>query len=124
MLKVNKEDLTISLTRGDSGTLDVTAKDGDGLYAFKEGDKVVLRVSEAKDAGSSILEVYGFISEEDNTLAQIALNETHTKFGDPISKPVDYWYEISLENSGGTQTLIGYDEDGPKILRLFPEIGE
>lgn len=124
MLKVNKEDLTISLTRGDSGVIDVTARDGDGLYKFENGDKVVLRVSEAKDAGTPVRVIYGFISEEDDTLAQIALSEEQTKFGDPISKPVDYWYEISLENNGGTQTLIGYDEDGPKILRLFPEIGE
>lgn len=125
MLKTNKEDMSISLTRGDSGVLDVKAKQGDGFYEFQSGDKVFFRVSEAKDAGNSKLEIEGYVNGEDPTLAQIELTEEQTKsLCEPINKPVEFWYEISLENGGGRQTLIGYDEDGAKILRLFPEIGE
>lgn len=34
---------------------------------------------------------------------------------------MDYWYEVELNPETEAQTIIGYDEDGPKIFRLYPE---
>jgi hypothetical protein len=34
---------------------------------------------------------------------------------------VDYWYEVELNPDEDCQTIVGYDEDGAKVLRLFPE---
>jgi hypothetical protein len=51
----------------------------------------------------------------------IFLTEQDTKIGEVISKPTDYWYEIELNPFTNPQTIIGYDEDGAKIFKLFPE---
>ena len=44
-----------------------------------------------------------------------------TKIGQVINKPIDYWYEIELNPEINPQTVIGYDNDGAKIFKLFPE---
>lgn len=122
MFKIN-DDLSIYLTRGDAVVFDVQAKQGDGLYQFEAGDKVVFKVSEAKNTVDAILAVDGQ-RINDNTM-QFKLESSDTILDTAqINKPVDFWYEISLITATGTQTLIGYDEDGAKVLRLFPEIGE
>ena len=54
-------------------------------------------------------------------LVTISLSSTDTRIGEIINKPVDYWYEIELNPDTTPQTIIGYDADGPKILKLFPE---
>ena len=51
----------------------------------------------------------------------VTLDNKDTKFGDIISKPVDYWYEVELNPETKPQTIVGYDEDGAKIFKLFPE---
>jgi hypothetical protein len=51
----------------------------------------------------------------------IFLSKEDTKFGEVISKPKDYWYEVELNPEDNPQTIIGYDEDGAKIFKLFPE---
>ena len=43
------------------------------------------------------------------------------KVVDVISKPKDYWYEVVLNDDSYPQTIIGYDADGPKLFRLYPE---
>ena len=52
---------------------------------------------------------------------EIYLTEEDTKIGEVISKPKDYWYEVELNPDEEPQTIIGYDEDGAKIFKLFPE---
>lgn len=132
MFKIN-DDLSISLTRGDTVSFDVTAKQGDVDYIFEDGDTIVFKVSEAKDAGAVLLKVSSVakIKEgEPTTKVTVSLTDEQTASltgGTIISKPVEFWYEIALENDTRgkvRQTLIGYDEDGAKILRLFPEIGD
>ena len=51
----------------------------------------------------------------------VVLTEQDTRIGDVISKPVDYWYEVTLNPYTNPQTFIGYDEDGAKVFKLFPE---
>jgi hypothetical protein len=52
---------------------------------------------------------------------EIFLGEEDTKIGEVISKPKDYWYEVELNPFDHPQTIIGYDEDGAKVFKLFPE---
>lgn len=135
MFKIN-DDMSISLTRGDTVSFDVTAKQGEDDYTFEVGDKVVFKVSEAKNTGNVVLEEMTEVTSKmvadagDSGVTKVTVNLTdeHTKLGtDVISKPVEFWYEIALENDSEgkvvRQTLIGYDDDGAKILRLLPEIG-
>ena len=57
--------------------------------------------------------------EEDSV--RIRLRREDTKIGDIIHKPVKYWYEVELNPDTEPQTIVGYDDDGPKIFTLYPE---
>ena len=126
MFKINKDDLSLHITRGDSALFDVEVTDSNGnAHEFSGDEEVTFKVSEAKSTEDAIISVTGSITE-DRTKAQIYLNEETTrKIGAPVSKPIDYWYEISLKGADGSvQTVIGFDENGAKILTLYPEIGD
>ena len=52
---------------------------------------------------------------------EIELTSDETRIGDYINKPVTYWYEIELNPNNNSTTIIGYDDDGPKQFKLYPE---
>ena len=89
-------------------------------YTFRAGDVVRLKVFGKKDCENVVLDKSVTVFE-DTTQVEMALYGEDTKFGDVISKPVDYWYEVELNPNTHPQTVVGYDEDGAKVLRLFPE---
>jgi hypothetical protein len=122
MFVVN-EDLSIYATRGDTVFFNVTAHDHGYPYKFQPGDIVRFAVYGRKDAETCVLQK-DFPVEEVTESVFIYLEEQDTKIGDPISKHKDYWYEVVLNPDTIPQTLIGYDEDGAKIFRLFPESEE
>lgn len=120
MFKV-KDDLSIHVTRGDVGLLGITAKNEDESdYIFQIGDVVRLGVFEKKKFSSIKLQK-DIIVQEQGTEVQISLNKEDTSIGDIINTPVDYWYEVQLNPETNPQTIIGYDENGAKIFRLYPE---
>ena len=124
MFKVN-EDGSIYVTRGDSGLIPVTAKNQDGSpYTFAVGDIVRFMVCRKKNCGDVVLTKEVEIKDDPKAEVQVYLEADKTKIGKVISKPTDYWYEVELVSNGSTQTIIGYDEDGAKIFRLFPEAVE
>ncbi|MBR5544861.1 MAG: SGNH/GDSL hydrolase family protein [Clostridia bacterium] len=120
-----EEDLTLHITRGDAGEITVRAIDekNDGTeapYVFKAGEVLRLKVYEKKNCSKVVLQKdFGVV--ENTEMVTLALTEADTKIGDTISKPVDYWYEIELNPFTEPQTIVGYDDDGAKILRLYPE---
>mgnify|MGYP003466129884 CR=1 FL=1 len=119
MFTIN-DDLSIYATRGDTVFFKVTADDDGAPYKFQAGDVLRIKIYEKKNAANVILEKeFGVTGETE--MVDILLTEKDTKFGEVISKPVDYWYEIELNPYTNPQTIIGYDEDGAKIFRLFPE---
>lgn len=120
MFRINK-DGSIYLTRGDIAVLDVVATTDSGeSYVFVTGDIVRLKVIEKKRHDNVVLEK-DIEVDSDTTVVTISLDRADTKIGDLINKPVDYWYEIELNPETTPQTIIGYDDNGPKIFRLFPE---
>lgn len=119
MFKIN-DDMSIYATRGDIVFFNLAADDADSSYEFQPGDVVRFRVYGKKDAESVLLQKDFPVFEATYTLP-IFLGEEDTKLGDVISKPTDYWYEVELNPDTYPQTIIGYDEDGAKIFRLFPE---
>ena len=123
MFKV--EDTNIHITRGDTGVISVFCEDSDGHdYIFQEGDVIRLKICPKKDTSTIILEKTVTV-EKITTCIDITLTSEDTKIGDLINKPVDYWYEIELNpDSNNGQTILGYDEDGPKIFTLYPEGGD
>lgn len=119
MFVVN-EDNSIYATRGDIVFFSVTAEDDGKGYTFKAGDVVRIKVYGKKDAETVVMQK-DFPVIENTGEVEIFLGEEDTKFGDVISKPTDYWYEVELNPGDNPQTIIGYDEDGAKVFRLFPE---
>ena len=119
MFKVN-EDLSIYVNRGDIASIHVTATKDDAVHTFKAGDILRIKVVEKKNCEKVVLQKDVDV-QMDSEVAVIELTEKDTRIGHTISKPVDYWYEIELNPFDNPQTIIGYDEDGAKVFRLFPE---
>lgn len=120
MFKIN-EDKSIYLTRGDIANISVTATMPDGTpYTFKKGDIVRFKVFKRRDCGCVELQK-DVEAVEGATEVNIMLSGNDTKIGDVISKPTNYWYEVELNPDTNPQTIIGYDEDGEKVFRLYPE---
>lgn len=114
------DDKSIYATRGDAIFLSVGASDKGIPHEFQPGDVLRMTVMEKKKADRVVLQ-RDFPVLEATQSVQIALTSEDMKIGEVISKPKDYWYEIELNPETLPQTIIGYDENGPKVLRLFPE---
>lgn len=119
MYKVN-EDMSIYVTRGDIVILNVKAEFKGNPYTFQPGDLLRIKVFKKKKATEVVLAKDFPITAVTQTV-QIFLDKEDTKIGNVISKPVDYWYEVELNPLSEPQTILGYDEDGAKIFKLFPE---
>lgn len=121
MFKLN-DDLSIYVTRGDILFFAVYAEDTEqGIeYTFQAGDVVRMKVYGKKDAENVVLQK-DFPVTANTTSVDIVLTGEDTKIGEVISKPKDYWYEVELNPLSNPQTIIGYDEDGAKVFKLFPE---
>ena len=121
MFTVN-EDRSIYATRGDIVFFEVSAADTlTGVnHKFQAGDVLRIKVFGKKDAETVVLQK-DFPVTDVCEKVEIFLGEEDTKIGEVISKPKDYWYEVELNPYDNPQTIIGYDEDGPKVFKLFPE---
>jgi hypothetical protein len=119
MFRIN-EDLSIACTRGDVAVFSVGANIAGQSYVFKSGDVVRFTVYVKKDCSEVVLQKDTTVSEETEAV-EIELSSKDTKIGDTISKPVVYWYEVELNPETRPQTIVGYDEDGAKEFKLYPE---
>ncbi len=122
MLIVNKDEKSIYLTRGDAVAFGVTAEIDGEDYQFQAGDLVRFKVMAAKNCSDVIFYKDTIVTESTDEVV-IRLTAKETKIGEIINKPVNYWYEVELNplSPEGGQTIVGYDDNGAKILKLFPE---
>ena len=114
---------TISATRGDVVFFCVTAEDDGVPHVFKKADTLRIKIFERKGCDKVVLQK-DFPVTEDAEQVEVFLSEEDTKIGENINKPKDYWYEIELYTPGGPRTIVGYNEDGPAVFRLYPEGGD
>jgi len=119
MFVVN-EDNSIYATRGDIVFFSVTANDNGEAHQFQAGDVLRVKIYEKKAADKVVLQK-DFPVLEATESVEIFLTEEDTKLGEVISKPKDYWYEVELNPYDNPQTIIGYNEDGATVFKLFPE---
>lgn len=120
MIKIDEEK-TIHLTRGDTATIVVTAQNDDGSnYEFQKGDTLRLKVMSKKKVEEIVL-TKDIIIDFNKESVEIELTSDETRIGDYINKPVTYWYEVELNPDNNSTTIIGYDENGPKQFKLYPE---
>lgn len=110
---------TINVNRGDELNLNLTLDlDSGEPYTFEEGDKIVFSIYKKGDMSGNAVLVKEIDATPNETSIDISLTSQETKIGEMINKPVEYWYEIELN---GRYTVIGYDDKGAKIFKLFPE---
>lgn len=121
MFVVN-EDNSIYATRGDTVFFTVKAKvrDSEGAFLFSNGDVLRICITQKKNTAAVMLDKRFAVMEEADSYT-ILLTGKEMKFGSVTAKAVDFWYEIELNPDTNPQTIVGYDEDGPKVFRLFPE---
>ena len=119
MFVVN-DDNSIYVTRGDIALIDVKAEFDERPYTFQPGDLLRIKVFGKKDCEEVVLQK-DFPVTEVTQMVQLYLSGEDTKIGEVISKPKDYWYEVELNPLSEPQTIIGYDADGAKVFKLFPE---
>lgn len=118
------EDKSIYLTRGDSVVIDVSARISlEENYIFTKDDVVVFNVMQKGKCEEIVLKKEIFV-EQNTEMVTFELTKEDTKLGEIINKPKDYWYEVELNPETDPKTIIGYDEKGPKIFRIYPEGGE
>lgn len=121
MYQIN-DDNSIYVTRGDIVEFTVSAEDKvtKEPIIFQPGDLVRIKVFGKKNCENVVLQkdfAVGAAAER----VEIFLDEKDTKIGEVINKPTDYWYEVELNPLSDPQTIVGYNEDGPVLFRLFPE---
>lgn len=114
------EDLSINITRGDTAVFSVVADNTEEAKKFQPDDVVRFTVYAKKNCEDVVLQKDVEVLEETDRVDFI-LTENDTKIGNVISKPVEYWYEVELNPFTNPQTIIGYDDDGAKVFKLFPE---
>ncbi len=104
----------IYLTRGDKATITLSIED----YTFKNGDLIQFKIYNKKQLNKEpILKKEITVTEEKEEI-DISLTSKETKIGNIMNIPTEYWYEIELNNEN---TVIGYDNNGPKLFVLYPE---
>ena len=137
MIKIDEDQTTIRITRGDVTTSEYnklalkctyynleTGKEED--YVFQLDDKISFVVFEKKGYTKNevlrkdyILKEIGYT--EPTTTPEIMLEEIDTKKFPLTNKPITYWYVITLND---TATILGHDENGAKKIIVYPEADE
>jgi len=104
------------LNRGDQITIILTANQD-----FAIGDVIKFSIVKENDYSSVVFQKSFTIDEQSDTF-EMTLTSDETKLENLIkTKTVTYWYEIELNDN---DTLVGYDDDGPKLFVLWPEAPE
>ena len=110
---------TIEINRGDVLAFSLTIKQSDGTsYSFIEGDKIIFSVYNKNKMNDKAVLLKEIEATPNTTNLTITCTSEDTKIGELINKPIEYWYEIELNNE---YTVLGYDEEGAKKLILYPE---
>lgn len=108
----------IEVNRGDELSLSLSLQQDSGTYTFVSGDKIVFSLYNKGKMNEKAVLIKEVVATGGETSLNISLTNEETKIGDLINKPVEYWYEIELNDR---YTVVGYDEEGAKILMLYPE---
>jgi hypothetical protein len=110
-------DKNIYVNRGDAMTI-IVANNSD---SFKVNDIIKFYVCEQGNFSNVLLSKTITVAEE-SAEVEIHLESEDTRIGDVLRNGSKvYWYEIELN---GDTTLVGYDNNGPKLFTLWPEAVE
>ena len=121
--KDEKKPNRLLVTRGDRGSVYATAIDlvTNNPYTFQVGDKISFVVVPENGYSEGAVIRKDVIVTEETQEVEIPLTSEDTKIGDIIDEYEDYWYNVVLNDD---ITIIGSDDTGEKVFRLYPEVGE
>ncbi len=105
---------SIYLTRGDKAIITLEIEN----YTFRVGDKIEFKVYKNKGLNELPVLIKEIELDKETQNVDITLTKEDTKIGMLSNRENIYWYEIELNKE---QTILGYDEFGPKQLILYPE---
>lgn len=116
------DDNNIRISRGDAGNISFSIPISDSEnYEFEAGETLQFRVFQKNGYDKDCVFEKEITVTETTEEVLIPLTVQDTLIGEPINKPVEYWYEIDLNNE---QTVIGYDEKPSKLILLPAKGGE
>lgn len=113
-------DNEIQFNRGDEDQLPFKIpinKEKTEFYQFKPGDLVTFGIYEKKGYDKPALVLKKIVIEKTTEVCYIPLLSEDTRFGELINKPVEYWYEVSLNK----QTVLGHTKKDARKFWLLPE---
>lgn len=110
---------TLIHNRGDKGVIKLKAS-ATSTGTFKKDDVIKFSIV-TKDNYDDVIFQKEFTVQEDCTEFFLIFTNEEMRIGDIISKKVEYYYEIELNND---TTLIGSYKDGHKKFVLYPEAGD
>ena len=106
---------TFHVTRGDSGVITVKFKDG---LTLPEGSDVTFGVYRKNELDTEpVLWALQTISSNKTSVRLIIDSSDTFNMENPENGREEYWYELKI---GPDNTVLGYDETGPKIFYLYP----
>lgn len=113
MLKIKNKN--IYLNRGDAVNIQVACNNA----TFEKNDYIKFYIME-QDKAQNVLFEKKFTIEADSNTVNIALTSDETKTICPAFDTgyKTFWYEIEYN---GSITLMGYDDNGAKLLVIYPE---
>lgn len=112
MFKIVKD--VFKVTRATKGTFEFSLDD----YVFKPDDTIEFRLYEKGKLDKKPVKSKEIKISEESTSVDIELTCDDTNIGIPCNEMVEYWYEIELNDD---QTVMGFDEKGPKRFELYPK---
>lgn len=102
----------LHITRTESGSVTINSKKG-----FNVGDTVELNVYEVEGLDSAPVLAKSVEITEATNQAVIELYSADTDLGEPSNDKTEYWFQI---RKNGEKTILGFDDNGAKILYLYP----
>ncbi len=100
------------ITRTESGSITIKSKAG-----FVAGDTIELKVYEVDGLDAAPILVKSATVAQNSPSVTIDLLSADTNLGEPSNDKVEYWYQI---RKNGEKTILGFDDNGAKILYLYP----
>lgn len=88
------------------------------LMEFEDGDIIRFRVYGENEMDFAPYIDKKIVIQGKQYYANIPLTSEDTKIGEYTNEKTKYWWEVELN---GEQTIIGFDDKGPKIFMLYPE---
>ena len=107
----------IHINRGNRLLFDYSIDNNESDYVFEDGDMVTFSVYRKLEMDDEPVVNKDFTPGVGTTVVSIDIPNEEMRIGEAISYPVEYWYQIRLNDD----VISGYNSDGPKKLILYPE---